>query len=57
MHALIIGGALWRCHAQETQKILTTFKGGAAVHFSEEPKKDFEAGVIGWYWGEGVGLF
>ena len=41
VHDLIIGGALWRCHAQETQKNLTTFKGGAAVHFSEEPKKRF----------------
>ena len=29
VHALIIGGALWSCQKQETQKILTTFKGGA----------------------------
>ena len=28
VHALIIGGALWSCQKQETQKILTTFKGG-----------------------------
>ena len=27
VHALIIGGALWSCQKQETQKILTTFKG------------------------------
>ena len=28
VHALIIGGALWSCQKQETQKILTIFKGG-----------------------------
>ena len=36
---------------------MSTKKGCKAVHFSEEPKNVFDAGVIGWYWGEGVGLF